>query len=100
MKRLKTIEGRVKDILLHNEKARDDDMTLYVCVCRSCVPDIATLPFETVMLNYKSFGVPNLESVGRARRKLQEKHPELIGSARVQKLRAEQEKVYRQYAKE
>lgn len=100
MKKLITIEERVKGILLNNEKARDDDMTLYVCVCRSCLPDVAKMPFETVMLHYRTLGIPNLESVGRIRRKLQAKHPKLASSPEVQKRKAAQERAYRQYAKE
>lgn len=100
MKNLNTIEDKVKAILTRNEKARDDDMTLYACVCRSCLPDVAKLPFETVLLHYRSLGIPNLESVGRIRRKLQAQHPELASSPEVRKRRQAQEQVYRNYSKQ
>lgn len=100
MKNLNTIEGKVKAILTRNEKARDDDMTLYACVCRSYLPDVAKLPFETVLLHYRSLGIPNLESVGRIRRKLQAQHPELASSPVVRKRRQAQEQVYRTYSKQ
>lgn len=100
MKNLKTIEEKVKFALSCNEKARDDDMTLYVCVCAACLPTVPEMPFANVMLHYRSLGLPNLESVGRIRRKLQAKYPELAASPEVKKKRAAQEKLYRHYSKE
>lgn len=44
-------------------------------------------------------GDGKLDKEGRTRRRLQEKHPELLGSLRMQKLRARGEKAYRKYAK-
>lgn len=100
MKDLKTIEEKVKFALSCNEKARNDDMTLYVCVCAICLPTITDMPFANVMLHYRSLGLPNLESVGRIRRKLQAKYPELAASPEVKKRRTAQERLYRQYSKE
>lgn len=99
MKNLKTIEEKVRSALSCNENARDDDMTLYVCVCALCLPSAPKMPFADVMLHYRSLGLPNFESVGRIRRKLQSKHPELAGSPEVVKRRTAQERVYRNYAK-
>ncbi|MCM1219278.1 MAG: hypothetical protein NC548_32770 [Lachnospiraceae bacterium] len=99
MKNLKTIEGRVRAILEKDEEARNDDMTLYLAVCNSCLKGAGAMPFAEVMAQYKHLGLPSFESVGRTRRKLQEKHPELLGSLRAQKLRARGEKAYRGYAK-
>ena len=99
MKELKTIEDKVKAILMCNEKARDDDMTLYVCICNSCVQSAASLPLSTVMLQYRELDIPNFESVGRIRRKVQAKYPELAASTEVKKHRAAQERVYRNYSK-
>ena len=93
MRNLKTIEGKVKAILEKDEEARNDDMLLYLKVCNTCLKDTGAMPFAEVML-------PSIESVGRTRRKLQAKFPELVGSVRVQKLRAAGEKAYRKYAKE
>lgn len=100
MQKLKTIESKVKAILEKDEEARNDDMVLYLKVCNCCLKDTGAMPFAEVMLQHRYLGLPSIESVGRTRRKLQEKHPELLGSLRTQKLRAAQEKVYRQYAKE
>lgn len=100
MQKLKTIEDKVKSILISQTETRDNDMKLYLCVCRYCLPAIGTMPFETVMTQCRSLGIPCFESVRRTRQKLQEQNPELIGTARVKKLRAAQEQAYRQYAKE
>ena len=99
MKNLKTIEGKVRAILEKDEEARNDDMTLYLAVCNLCLKGTGAMPFAEVMAQYKYLGLPSFESVGRTRRKLQEKHPELLGSLRMQKLRARGEKAYRRYAK-
>ena len=100
MKNLKTIEAKVKAILQKNEDARNDDMTLYLIVCNTYLKGAGAMPFAEVMEQYKYLGLPSFESVGRTRRKLQAKYPELAGNARVRRLRAEGEKAYRQYAKE
>ena len=100
MRNLKTIEGKVKAILEKDEEARNDDMLLYLKVCNTCLKDTGAMPFAEVMEQYKYLGLPSFESVGRTRRKLQAKYPELAGNARVRRLRAEGEKAYRKYAKE
>ncbi len=95
MKNLKTIEAKVKAILQKNEDARNDDMTLYLIVCNTYLKGAGAMPFAEVMEQYKYLGLPSFESVGRTRRKLQAKYPELAGNARVRRLRAEGEKAYR-----
>lgn len=97
MRNLKTIEGKVKAILEKDEEARNDDMLLYLKVCNTCLKDTGAMPFAEVMLQYRYLGLPSIESVGRTRRKLQAEFPELMGSSRVQKLRAAGEKAYRKH---
>ena len=99
MRNLKTIEGKVKAILEKDEEARNDDMTLYLKVCNTRLKSTGAMTFAEVMSQYKYLGLPSFESVGRTRRKLQAQFPELMGSVRVQKLRAAREKAYRKYAK-
>lgn len=100
MKNLKTIEGKVKSVLQENEDARNDDMVLYLALCNLYLKDAGAMPLAQILLNHKELGLPSFESVGRTRRKLQEKCPELLGSTRVRRLRAKGEKAYRRYAKE
>lgn len=100
MTKLKTTQEKVRAVLTSHPEARDNDMKLYLYVCDYCVPAVGTMPFEAVMAQYRSLGIPCFESVRRARQKLQARYPELSGTIRVRKLRAAQEKRYRQYAKE
>ena len=53
MKNLKTIESKVKAILQKNEDARNDDMTLYLIVCNTCLKDAGAMSFAEVMEQYK-----------------------------------------------
>lgn len=99
MKNLKTIENKVRTILKKNEDARNDDMVLYLALCNLCLEDAGAMPLAEIMTQHKSLGLPSFESVSRTRRRLQERHPELLGSLRMQKLRARGEKAYRKYAK-
>lgn len=100
MKRLKTTQDKVRAILEKDEEARNDDMLLYLKVCNFCLKDAGAMPFAEVMAEYRFFGLPSFESVGRTRRKLQAENPELAGNLRVRRLRALQEQAYRKYAKE
>jgi len=100
MDSLKTIEGKVRAVLQENEDARNDDMVLYLALCNLYLKDAGNMPLAQILLNHKELGLPSFESVGRTRRKLQEKYPELLGSTRVQRLRTAGEKAYRRYAKE
>ena len=49
MKNLKTIESKVKAILQKNEEARNDDMTLYLIVCNTCLKDAGAMSFAEVI---------------------------------------------------
>ena len=99
MDSLKTIEGKVRSILQENEDARNDDMILYLALCNLYLKDAGTMPLAEIMTRHKELGLPSFESVGRTRRKLQERHPELLGNVRRQRIRAAGEKAYRKYAK-
>ena len=48
MKNLKTIESKVKAMLQKNEDARNDDMTLYLIVCNTCLKDAGAMSFAEV----------------------------------------------------
>lgn len=100
MEHLETIESNVKFVLEQDEDARNDDMTLYLRVCNVYVRNMGAVPFATVMLQYKLFGLPNFESISRIRRKVQKQNPELLGSIRIQKQRAVQEQVFHKYLAE
>lgn len=56
MHNLKTIEGKVRRILEKDEEARNDDMTLYLAVCNSCLKGAGAMPFAEVMAQHKYLG--------------------------------------------
>ena len=66
MQKYKTIEDKVKVILTSQTDTRDDDMKFYLCVCRYCQPSIGTMPFETVMTQCRSLGIPCAEDKTKA----------------------------------
>lgn len=91
--------ARVDEFLISKHNDSIHFMTLYLIVCNTYLKGVGAMPFAEVMEQYKYLGLPSFESVGRTRRKLQAKYPELAGNARVRRLRAEGEKAYRKYAK-
>jgi hypothetical protein len=104
MKRMKELSTRVKTILEANENARNSDNILYLHILRSYGADngldIDKMSVPMLFLHCKDMGLPSLESVGRARRKMQELYPHLRSNENVQIIREMQEEAYRQYAKE
>lgn len=103
MKRLKELSNRVKSVLEKNESARNSDNVLYLHVLRSYGEekglDIDKMSVPMLLLHCKDMGLPSLESMGRARRKVQEIYPELRAGDNVQAMREEQEEAYREFAK-
>lgn len=104
MKRLKDLSNRVKNILEQNVSARNSDNVLYLHVLRSYGEekgmDIDKMSVPMLLLHCKDMGLPSLESMGRARRKVQELYPELRADDNVQAMREEQEEAYRAFARE
>lgn len=98
-KPLKTVSELVKHQLEQYPATRDNDQLLYYRVCEAINPKALTSNFGYVTLNRKDFELPSIETVGRCRRKLQEKNPELRASKEVEGFRAEREAEFREYAK-
>lgn len=97
---IKNTAELVKQVLTESESARNSDMKLYVELCMRLNPIAATMPFWTVLLNLKEYDLPNIETVRRTRQKLQAEFPELAGSEKIQSIRADREKDFREYARE
>jgi len=72
---------KVKHILEMDSEARDDDFILYLDVCKryTDVP-VWAVSFEEAMINRKEYGLPSYEAITRARRRVQQKYPELRGN--------------------
>ena len=92
---MKDYYNKVKAMLIQIPETRDDDMLLYAKFCyqNGYVNDFTY--FMSAMCNAKKNGLPSFESITRARRKVQEQCPELVGTKR--RIRKEEEEVYREY---
>ena len=93
-----SVEGIVKSILQKDKKARNNDALLYLKVCKAIRPKACKLPFDVVMSQRNELGLPNYETVGRARRKLQAEDESLKADTSVKEARAEREKEFKNYA--
>lgn len=103
MGNLKTIHDLVKRILEQKPETRNNDMFLYIALAQHLEFEkglnITEKPFCYVICNLKKLGLPTIESVGRARRKVQEQYPHLQSEKKVKKMREVQEEEYRKYSK-
>jgi len=70
----------VSVILLNKPKARDCDYVLYAFVLLAYNVNLNTLSTRDFLKGLHTKEYPSFEGVGRCRRKLQEKHPELRGN--------------------
>lgn len=100
---LKTTTALVKAILEDDEKARNSDSYLYLQVIENIARhkgyDLRNIKVCYFLEHMKEYGFPIFESVRRARQKLQRKFPELSADAKVEEYRAENEEVFREYAR-
>ena len=99
----KTTHDLVKRILEQRPETRNSDMVLYTALTQHIEEqnglNIAGKSFYYVLCNLKELGLPSIESVGRARRKIQEQCPHLQSEKKVKKMREVQEEEYRKYSK-
>lgn len=101
-KQMVDVQGKVLNALQKYPEARNNDMYLYLKVAAMIDEEFNQIRtsakrFEDVVLNLDKYHLPSFESVSRARRKMQEKHPELKGTEKVQAKRSELEEEYKAY---
>lgn len=94
----------VKYILEKCPETRDCDYLLWRKVILSYSFDakgacVAALPVLDFLANVNKFGVPPFGTVARCRRKVQEQHPELLGTKRVRRKRKEKEEKFKEFAR-
>lgn len=103
MENLKTTHNLVKRILEQIPETRNSDVILYYRVAEHIGLtkgiDILSKPFGMVLCDLKKLGLPTIESVGRARRKVQEQNPHLQGEKKVKDAREVLELEYRKYSR-
>lgn len=96
--KLLKIDKIVEEILRKDELARKDDCYLILEVVRRMYPFEVGKTFADVMFNAKSKGI-SLESITRARRKVQQDYHEL-SNKKVAETRQEETQEYVDYATE
>lgn len=99
MNKIKQTQKLVQEILEKVPATRNSDMLLYYHVCLELNWSAIKLPFWMVLLDLKSYGLPPIASVGRARRKLQRQFPDLRADDKVEVFRTENEAVVKDYAR-
>lgn len=101
---LKNTTAIVKAILEKDQRARNSDNFLYLRVIEHIAErEGFNLRYITVSVFLKymgAYGFPPFETVRRARQKIQREFPELSASKEVTDQRAENEEVFREYARE
>ena len=92
---LKTLEQKVRYCLREFPDTRNDDRRLIGTVYQHFYHVDPYEPLGNVLFDYC---LPSFESIGRARRKIQEKDESLRGDAESEKKRMEAQQMYIEYA--
>ena len=104
MQRLKDLSKKVKAILEVDKEARNSDSILLLHLLRDMGKevgiDIDTMSVPMYLLHGRDLKLPSLDSVARARRKVQEANPELRSDDDVEAMKIEMEEAYRRFARE
>lgn len=95
---LKTVMERVEHILEECEETRKDDWTLYGAYLDQYTDVDKEITIGQIILEHKLMELPSFASITRARRKVQERRPELKDCETAVK-REEAEGEYREFAK-
>lgn len=85
----------VKRILIENPATRDDDMLLWGSFLAKFMIVLPHEEFYDVIQNARARKIPSYESITRARRKVQEREPNLRGKRYSGRKKEERE--YREY---
>ena len=103
MKQLQSITRIVENILIQDEQTRSSDGLLYIKVLEAIGNERSInyliMPIPVLLTNLKKLDLPPIDTVGRVRRKIQRKNPELKATKEVEKFRTEREELFKEYAK-
>lgn len=99
MKEIKNTQKIVERVLRNYPDARNSDHILYARVCAELGDDYKNISIVFAFMNRKALKLPNFETVGRCRRKLQNIYPELAGDAEVEYERSVKEEAFKEYAR-
>lgn len=98
-KELVKLDKVVTATLEKHPETRNSDLTLYLRICTMINPTAMEQPFGYVMAHCRELGLPNYDSVGRARRKAQEEHAELQAVEPVHRQRQKNVEIFADYAR-
>jgi hypothetical protein len=98
VEKLRDLEKVIKPILEEKPQTRDDDYLLYAEIIAKYVPKALEYPARTFLMYHNELKIPNIKSVERARRKVQERYPELA-SERAKRKRAIEQQTYVEYGR-
>lgn len=100
---LKNTTALVKSILEQDKRCRNSDSFLYLKVLTAIGKqrgiDIDKMSVPYFLLHLHGAGFPCFETVRRTRQKIQQHHPELAASERVEGFRMEKEAEFRAFAR-
>lgn len=103
MKQLQNTTKIVENILIQDEQTRSSDGLLYIKVLEAISNERSInyliMPIPVLLTDLKKLDLPSIETVGRARRKIQSKNPELKATKEVEKFREEREELFKEYAR-
>lgn len=88
---IKKVKEVVREILVENEEARENDDLLYLLVCQEvCEKPLCEVSLVDAFMHRKELNLPPYESVRRSRQKWQESCPILRGNNRqIKEIEAE-----------
>ncbi|KXG42651.1 hypothetical protein [Tepidibacillus decaturensis] len=90
-------------ILTNDEQSRNSDNYLFYLVGKKILGskgiDIDKIGFKKLFLSLKEYGLPQFETVGRIRRKLQHEFPQLSGCESVSMQRLLNEESFNDFSK-
>ena len=98
--KLNTMAIKVEEILRNKSKARDDDNVLYAYFLNSLGVSVRRTSFWEITRRVVNGDLPSMESVGRVRRKVQGRKPELVGTAEERKIRYKAMDDYKEFARQ
>lgn len=93
----------VMSIMINDKQSRNSDNYLFYLVAKNILGikgiDVDKIGFKELFLSLKEYGLPQFETVGRIRRKLQNDFPELSGCESVSMQRSLNEESFVDFAK-
>ena len=98
MRELQKLTDIVKEILQEDESTRSSDKYLYYAVCKRLNDTALDDKLGDFLLTFSDYNLPQFESVGRARRKIQAQFPELRPKEDIQRGRYERSIDFQKFA--